>query len=415
MFDDIKKVDMDIVHKNNEDDVLIYNIRPMIPAWLDDVTIQEAKNKFSDETFKKFKKFYRLEDDKYVLNSIPSKLSQDANVQVNELFPGINITHDFYEMRNDKLFLSNRWIPEHVEYALSKVSRLNNNLLNIEDRHQLYHLLKQLESSELLGMQYSSLFNNTKNYFFYNKHHEHVPGLMLIEAARQAMYSQFYSYSGYNRNEVSISLHNLSCQFLQYTESCYPVEILVSDSNMNPIKYPKTVDKKAQFFQNHQLVAEVCLQGNVIKMPIFERVRNINISSDRWFAPLKNIKKEVMLMCDDGIQICGKVQFLSISEMQVKIDTTIDYTISDLKSKLSHCVLYVDNIGFVCIPININKCISNNDDTIILNFADLDKKTNLTLKKILKEFCYFVKDKTYYKIMSDQLDTCYTSILNEKY
>ena len=42
---------------------------------------------------------------------------------------------------------------------------------------------------------YVTMFNDTKNYFFYRKHHEHVPGIMLMEVARQAMYAQFYKYS----------------------------------------------------------------------------------------------------------------------------------------------------------------------------------------------------------------------------
>ncbi|WWL43725.1 hypothetical protein V5O39_18795 [Pseudomonas parakoreensis] len=40
-----------------------------------------------------------------------------------------------------------------------------------------------------------------------------MPGLMLIEAARQAMYAQFYEHSGYARGEVSISIVDLLSSF----------------------------------------------------------------------------------------------------------------------------------------------------------------------------------------------------------
>ena len=32
----------------------------------------------------------------------------------------------------------------------------------------------------------ANMYNDTKNHFFYRKHHEYVPGIMVIEVARQA-------------------------------------------------------------------------------------------------------------------------------------------------------------------------------------------------------------------------------------
>ncbi|WP_267881400.1 AfsA-related hotdog domain-containing protein [Xenorhabdus nematophila] len=140
--------------------------------------------------------------------------------------------------------------------------------------------------------------NDTKHYFFYRKEHEHVPGLMLIEMSRQAMYHHVYSYSGYSRGDVSITISSLEVDFCAFTESSYELEVIVSTTSDIAHTCPRHIDLISSFYQNGNLVARVRLKGGVLKLNVFKRMRTLNFPKDHWFRLFPRTNRFVMLLGD---------------------------------------------------------------------------------------------------------------------
>lgn len=129
--------------------------------------------------------------------------------------------------------------------------------------------------------------NEADNYFFYRKSHEHVPGTMFIEAARQAVYHHLYSHTDHVRGEVTVSLNELNSKFFAYAELMYPIELVVDNLIPSDTFLPKKIHYRVAFYQRQTLFATIDTKATVIDIRLFEKTRNIFINSDDWFSPIK--------------------------------------------------------------------------------------------------------------------------------
>nr|WP_255306875.1 AfsA-related hotdog domain-containing protein [Gilliamella apicola] len=215
------------------------------------------------------------------------------------------------------------------------------------------------------------LFNDTENQYFYKKNHEHVPGMMLIEAARQAVYDYVYSISGHVFKEVSISMTSLEVNFLGYTVSSYPVELLFSHKDHVRRYKPKTIEKKAWFYQRGKLTGTFCLVGGIIPMSIFSRLRNENYAKAHDFYPFnKDISLKVL--SDSGKELCKKIVSLSLTGVTIEDD---ENDITNISS-----VILQDKYEFSIKQYEVKEA-NNNWHHLI--FDDLSKSQLLTLNNMI--------------------------------
>jgi hypothetical protein len=134
------------------------------------------------------------------------------------------------------------------------------------------------------------LINDANNYFFYRKEHEHVPGTMFIEAARQAVYHHFYHHTTHARGAVTVSLNELNASFFAYAELMYPIELVVDNISPTDSSSPTKIHVRVAFYQRQKLFATVDTKATIIDIRLFEKTRNIFIYSDDWFEPIKQSK-----------------------------------------------------------------------------------------------------------------------------
>jgi hypothetical protein len=383
MIDMERKVAKDIVHKGHDDDVLIYDVRHLMPAWFSAEIIEQANLEAADLDI--INQAYRLDSGRRVLRSLPTIISLDELEQagMTDCLPELL---NYYEKATDHLILSNVWVLESTEAKLAQLLD-HDGLLDIGQRRRVHEVLKKIDGCPQQGLLYFTLFNDTSNYFFYRKHHEHVPGLMLIEAARQAMYAQFYEHSGYARGEVSISIVDLLSSFPRYTESSFQVDVVVGDyEGMAPPRGRK-VDKRARFFQRGELVADIRLHGEVIKMPVFKRMRNITIDPSHWFRPLKGIRHEVLVHLESGRHLAGRLELLSMGGLKVQGDSLGDSP--DMPAR-GHAYLYLEGEGMISLPVqSILESHAPKGSLLTLQLADLDSAMRFKWREVLKQFTYF--------------------------
>ncbi|NMM29060.1 MAG: hypothetical protein HHJ12_17715 [Glaciimonas sp.] len=131
-----------------------------------------------------------------------------------------------------------------------------------------------------------SFVNLADHYFFYRKPHEHIPGIMLLEAARQSIYYQLYTYSKHVLGSVTVSLSELNAKFYAYGDLMYPIEIIIDDLGQEDEHYPRKVHYSTSFYQRGALIAKIDAHALVISMDKFKVVRNACLFDTESFVPL---------------------------------------------------------------------------------------------------------------------------------
>ncbi len=328
-----------LVHKENLDDVLVSNIRSELPTKLNKNALCDCD--FSDEERALVARHYcaipNCSDGQILLRqSVSATLPADAAKA-----EGFEWIADYYTPSAHGLQLEAKYIPEHLEELLAARFLEPQQTITAATRHRLALVTDQLPCNTRSNRHSMTLINDLQNYYFYRKHHEHVPGMMLIEAARQAIYAQYYRTSTYKRGEISISMKSVNCDFADYVESNYPVTITVDKTEV-PVEFGKAFDRRtASLYQRGRYVAAMDMIGSPIKMNLFRRLRNITPDAEEWFLPIKGFAPSVLFFDGTGQRMEGKLWRVSQSGMdilfpkQLEGDAALDFVIS------------VDGIGYI--------------------------------------------------------------------
>lgn len=219
-----------------------------------------------------------------------------------------------------------------------------------------------------------SFVNTGEHYFFYRKPHEHVPGIMLLEAARQAIYYQLYTYSGHELGKVTVSLRELNATFYAYAELMHPIEIIVDDLTVGEDAFPKEVHYSVSFYQRGSLIARIDSLAPVISLNRFKTARNACLFNEERFVPLRNAPLVSLITSSNRAP-------LAISLYEIGKNTAV--TSVPLLDDLSHAFLtlvYGQNL-FFHVPISM---VSNNNRDVTWQFGDVAYAEMDHLKEMIK-------------------------------
>lgn len=353
-----------VLHKDHDDDILIDSTTPLLPAY---ITIEEFESLPAEkESREVFDKYYKLFGNVYLLSFVPYKISESE-------FNG-GVFSGFYNEVKGEFILSARFLPVTVVRMLNRGEKpLNEYLFDREKSLILQRWFSQHPDNYLAPVFSYIAKIDTENYFFYRKPHEHVPGLMLIEMARQAMYHYVYSCSGYDRGDVSISMNNLGLSCQQYVISSYELELLVCHRENQYRNKPKTVDKIARFYQRGQFVGSLTLAGSVINTRLFKRLRNLSFPPTHWFKLVNKNTSQVVVT--DVTGRCASVELQSISTEGVRLNTSpFDH--------YSHVNILLPNEPSITLP--LAEYGKQFDDFIELKFAKLTSSQRNALSEFIK-------------------------------
>lgn len=159
--------------------------------------------------------------------------------------------------------------------------------------------------------------NRADHPFFYRKVHEHVPGTMLIEAQRQAVYQHFYATTAHKHGAVTLSLNRLDARFMDYTNLMYPVEILVDDLTGDGFGRPRRIFYRVSFFQKGKLVGLMDTHGTAIDLPRFDSLRSLFMHEGEWFRPLGPGSVRAVVQRDGAAPVEAEVLALSKSGLRL--------------------------------------------------------------------------------------------------
>ena len=124
----------------------------------------------------------------FVRQSVPSVLPKAALRDEALRFVG-----DYYKDVSGELVLNAKYIREEHEVVLMNHFIAQERRITAYQRHELSSVTDLMPCDERPSRYYMNMINDLSNYFFYRKHHEHVPGIMLLGSGQ----------AGYLRSNLS--------------------------------------------------------------------------------------------------------------------------------------------------------------------------------------------------------------------
>lgn len=352
---DIAKVDKNLVHKDSDEDVLIFNGRGALPSFIEKKllsswALSQSEMDFFYENYVACdcltqnsvtgEVFYRLRSILPMLKKATVLAFANADI-----LPSCVLNN--YEERGDFFILKTQYVNENEELQLLKL--FGNRKMQIDNlyRRQLSVLLGSLSGLERPDIYYTTMFNDAKNYYFYRKHHEHVPGVMFIEVARQAMYEHFYTYHGIEKGSVSLSIQSLLVDFKNYANTNYPIHLMVEsvpvDNAKDGYASIQTMEKKVTFYQSTNVIAVASLRYLSIQMGLFKKIREVEPDPAHRYFPIKNFSNNVFLTDEDGKKYEGQLNSLSLNGMNLTCPTGCE---PELGAKFDYS-FYIEALGFI--------------------------------------------------------------------
>jgi hypothetical protein len=384
------RLDAHLLHKESADDVLLSYGHGAIPARIRATALDAldpADAAVIATHYKKRADLPRADEDYYYNTSVPPLIThQEANTLLADE-DGLRLLSDYYSRTPEGFVICAEYVAEMDEILLLRKLGRTAQWIHDADRCRISDIL---ESAGILEnnprILYAVFYNDLNNYFFYRKHHEHVPGMMTIEAARQSMYAHAYRYSGIKRGDVSISMKTLAIDFQSYTNANYPVRIVMQDGpNTKPQKW---LHKRARFFQMGRLLANFEFTGPPIQMDNFRRKRVVPVDPAHRFEPVKNILRTLCLTADDGRAYECELNSLAAHAIQVtfKAGATVQ------PGEVLHFTLYAKHFGYLHAHARIGQrhTVPKGIAAELIFLQPLSDADTLKLSEIIKNFTHVV-------------------------
>lgn len=351
-FEPVDKVEKFLVHKEHDDDILIIDGRTAIPIYVDDSQLGgPLVDRLAVDLLLKYYIPCPVVPGRYVLRGGLSFISL-TNKKFDEIDGEcLELLSKHYEKVNDGYVLKSQYINEIEEFILARAFSDLADIVEESDRLSISRILQSACKATRPMVYYASMFNDTKHYFFYRKHHEHVPGIMLMEVARQAMYAHFYQCRTHRREDVTLSIDSFQMSYFNFTESNYPVRIMVEDISPAADTAETTKDEcsiqrggsRATFYQRNKPVATAEISATLVKVNLFKRLRRSAIDKSHRFFPIKNFSKHVLVTNRTGKNFEAQVVNLSLAGLCLSFPKGTELA----EGEIFDMSFYVEGVGFV--------------------------------------------------------------------
>ncbi|MFC3394552.1 AfsA-related hotdog domain-containing protein [Brenneria rubrifaciens] len=344
-----------LLHKDSVDDVLLTHPRKALPARVFFTGI----NKDNFNTKSRLAELYSInKDGVYQLSKI-SKEKNENRISFDKLL---------LSRVQDKSF----GVPYQVLDMASAFDKMEKEPTgNIDDEEVDFFLRSNNISRCSTSFQ---LVNNADHYFFYRKQHEHVPGIMFMEAARQAIYYQLYTYSHHKLGRVTVSLSEMQAKFYTYGELMYPIEVVIDDLTESDSLLPGEVFYATSFYQQGKLIARITTRAPVISIDKFKLARNVFLLGDGDFEPLHKSPLVTMITGQDLSQNIVNLK---------KVSSIGCVTTEPKKQNIEKAIITFIYDKSICFSTSIYR-IGNVEEGICWSFERIEYEELEKLKEMIK-------------------------------
>ncbi len=303
------------VHKHLEENVFIKNLRRAIPAYFDKEIADKSiipylstadkaiflnyyvlhqpgnDNIFDEDSFS-----YIKNNECYVLFNIPHFINPELFENPDN--PGTFIEKERkilleYYKKNNKTgkYVLKHNISEIEEKTVYSILNRNDIYISDNERFMLAEMLQNVPDVPSEDIFYANLLINPVHSFFFEHPQDHVPGMMLLEAARQFTLACWHVYGKVPVKGVQFILNSFNSKFNDYVDLNYPAglkgEILFVDKRKSG-EWISLVFKTT-IFQNGDVCGIFEIDGRTVSKKLFLRLREGRDDPDpsHRFYPIK--------------------------------------------------------------------------------------------------------------------------------
>lgn len=295
-----------LVHKEKEENVLINNLRAEIPPFLPGHAfrggvlsgLNPEEQRFVSECYFLLDPFYSDQlfpehsGPVYVFSQILPVLTEQY---VREKKKGISSESWEYLNRlygddgRNNLILK-EMPAEMDQIKILKILDERNRIILDSEKALLSEILFQSGLASDSVSFYANMVVDTEHQFYFEHYNEHVPGMMVIEAARQFGLATCHKYGRIPESEYQIMMSDLEIHFEKYVDYHLPIKLAgtVDVRKTSPSGMWKKVILNFEIIQNSALAVSVRFNGRSIEKAIFGELRQeelYNMIGDFRYKP----------------------------------------------------------------------------------------------------------------------------------
>lgn len=393
------------VSQANEEDVFIYNMRRVIPISISLDILNKVVQNLSPEDSAIVLDMYEPILENTDVNAVPLAVLKNTCYRIMvEEFEAILDRSDVIESdkeilrnnykKNEGFYYLTRRYDDIADIRIAKLFRRELNYTMFDDLYvRLSNIFERIDDIEKVNTFRSGMFINTLHQYFYRKDYEHIPGMMIIEAARQFGYSASYRYVNVPQSDVMFCLTDLNVKFLNYAQSNFPIYIqgTLDTKDLDFSKINRDIGYMISFYQKDFEICKIGIYAKLMSYKIFQRLRRGGDSEYvyRFVPGLKFKNFGYFVNVNDRKKYTGKIKEISLNSFIINFEKE-DLTENDY----FEFIIYIENIGILHgIAILTKKCIES-DSTISgvfkIDYIENDEKENL--KEAIKKYTYFIDE-----------------------
>jgi len=386
-----KLIDKKLVHKKNEKNVFIYNLRRIIPLTIKkEIFVNNILYNITNIERKLILSYYSLyninNEDYYILNScIPELKPEEIDSLNNGKKESILKYYDYNKSK--KKYILKTTIEDNNEIEILKILNKKNKIVTSNNKAKIAEIFEKIYNIERENKFFANMYINIIHEFFFEHSVEHVPGMMLLEALRQYVVACCHIYGKIPQENVNVILDHISVNFYSFAELNYPINIVgeVRECKYNPEGYWSYLDIAIDVYQNDFKITEFFLKGKSVSSKLFQRFRRkkMELLNKSRFIPYPDINYKISIQdpisneyYDTEIVNISTEGFMLKHNKNDKIKKYLEYDF----------IFYLNEIGFIkgkCKNIWHNK--KHNAGYKIMDISDNDKKR---LYETINKFFY---------------------------
>lgn len=329
-------IDKELVHKRNSENVLVTKLRRILPHSIENNAFLTLKAQLDTDASDALDYAYQActeetifgNGDHYLMREVQGCLTLSPQIyeQVLQTLPETDksIFHESYQLLD--LARGYRLVKTLDDDLLRRIVRLGNlraYYLSNEAQTTVSELLEASFDWEKPDVFFANMVINSSHSFFFEHPNEHVPGLMVIEAARQMVVSISHQYGKIGLNGSHLVLNDLDAKFLGYIELYNPVllraEVLQKREHHGEWT---SLSMEITLHQNGSKLGVIVCNGSKIGAGVFEKIRKLKRSElfTLPFYPIEGLNYQLLLKSpQETVWIEAHIKQLNLSEFVLEL------------------------------------------------------------------------------------------------
>lgn len=241
----------------------------------------------------------------------------------------------------------------------------------------------------------ASLIVDTNHRFFFEHRIEHIPGMLLVEGARQMLEACSHKYGGVPFNGFQFIVTEIRIEFVRFTELHLPLilEAIVEDKLDYESGIWADLGATVHAYQSDENAASLHFKWNVVSRRVFDRMRSTKKPVDHhpWFFLKSEVEYHIMLRGIGTEKIQGELEYFNTEELLIKVSSRFKETIHTGGNL--ELFLYFSGIGFVHGEVRADP-VQEFDDFVLVraSFVSIDGVDKKNLHEAIKQYGYLVEN-----------------------